>query len=958
MAHANAWRSPFSILSGAGAAARRRDIDIDADVTNDAVNRYPSSSSSSSSPALPPRDAFPPPVVRDDGVDDDVGGGGGIGEREDAEYDDYDYDEYDDKWLPHELMPHDPHDYDQDDANRPSDSACGEEEEEEEYDDDVDRVRPLRGGRHVITPRLLTRIRIRRRRRRRRPYEMAITGTTFNFANSIIGAGAMGLGGAFASSGGLISILALCGFAYLTKLSLDVIVDLSSDRHRFEANDVVGGGDESGRISNDDICMNDDGDDSSDVDGIARRDGRYVSTTPPEGGGDGISGNVEDGNDDERLLTNLNFPGEDGERCYAQEVEADSSPPMAREVEADSSPLMAREEEEEEVGKDENEIVGRNALHINTPTKGMGLYVDRPLESSSALQRPNDGMNDRYDSPTMDVTRPSPFSPLRVDYVGDANGPQRPCTYEELGREAYGSTGRLAVLISKSLYAGGCLVAYVVVVRDNFGPAIRRMTMGPTGPNPPGDDGGGLYDDDLLAFFVSAIFMLPLSCKRTMKPLAKFSFVSILSIVFLILAVVYLYFSCTNPEGGGVDEASFYENWIEVRSFSGLVESLGCFVFTFVCHHTVNLAYESLPPPVRNTKTWRRVSTNSIALALQASLAIGVFSYLTFGSTTPADVVSQSRVRLRIDFIATKSHLFSIHIQLMGYPADITLANIARLLLCLNMILTFPLPFLTCREMTILMLVDMHKFYHRSGLGRSSACRTMRKCAASALFSAWRCAICKGSPRRQIVDIQGDLDDPDAPGEFVQMKRRSFFERWRRKSDGIDDLGADGELWDDINGEGGLLTRALLGGDRETDFIASIGGQKGKEINPSPLSSRSGDASSSESTVSSTSFVPPPSWIIPNSDGRQLTFLCHAALTFAIWLIVTVLAIKSPSLIDVLDLVGAFTGTMLAFILPALFSFKLNGYSHTSLAILVIGGAVGLLGTSFSLVKFLRDTVD
>jgi hypothetical protein len=294
----------------------------------------------------------------------------------------------------------------------------------------------------------------------------------------------------------------------------------------------------------------------------------------------------------------------------------------------------------------------------------------------------------------------------------------------------------------------------------------------------------------------------------------------------------------------------------------------------------------------------------------------------------------------------------------MGYPADTTLANIARLLLCLNMIFTFPLPFLTCREMTILMLVDMHKFYHRSGLGRLQLCHLMRKCAASAVFSVWRCTFCRGRPRRLIVDIKGELDDPDAVGEFVQMKRRSFFERWRRKSSGIADLRADGEWWDDVNGESGPLTQALLGGDGETNAIASIGGQKGKEINPSPLSSRSGDASFSESTVSSTSFVPPPSWIIPDSDGRQLTFLWHAALTFAIWLIATVSAIKSPSLIDVLDLVGAFTGTMLAFILPALFSFKLNGYSRASLAILGIGGVVGLLGTSFSLVKLLRDTDD
>ena len=58
--------------------------------------------------------------------------------------------------------------------------------------------------------------------------QKSIIGTTFNFTNSIIGAGAMGLGGAFAASGGGVSVLMLIGFAYLTKQSLDLIVDLSS----------------------------------------------------------------------------------------------------------------------------------------------------------------------------------------------------------------------------------------------------------------------------------------------------------------------------------------------------------------------------------------------------------------------------------------------------------------------------------------------------------------------------------------------------------------------------------------------------------------------------------------------------------------------------------------------------------------------------------------------------------
>eukprot|EP00594_Rhizosolenia_setigera_P006986 CAMPEP_0178951890 /NCGR_PEP_ID=MMETSP0789-20121207/7485_1 /TAXON_ID=3005 /ORGANISM="Rhizosolenia setigera, Strain CCMP 1694" /LENGTH=211 /DNA_ID=CAMNT_0020632829 /DNA_START=520 /DNA_END=1155 /DNA_ORIENTATION=+ len=55
----------------------------------------------------------------------------------------------------------------------------------------------------------------------------SIIETIFNLTNSIIGAGAIGLGEAFANSGGIISVLLLIFFGCLAKLSADIIIDLS-----------------------------------------------------------------------------------------------------------------------------------------------------------------------------------------------------------------------------------------------------------------------------------------------------------------------------------------------------------------------------------------------------------------------------------------------------------------------------------------------------------------------------------------------------------------------------------------------------------------------------------------------------------------------------------------------------------------------------------------------------------
>ena len=287
--------------------------------------------------------------------------------------------------------------------------------------------------------------------------------------------------------------------------------------------------------------------------------------------------------------------------------------------------------------------------------------------------------------------------------------------------------------------------------------------------------------------------------------------------------------------------------------------------------------------------------------------------------------------------------------QLMGYPADLTLANIARLLLCVTMVLTFPLPFLTCREMSILICVDLHAYYYKNNLDRFNIFAPLFETTTAILSSIWAHIISKEKKTQQTPTLELDdaANNAKEDVDVVQMQRPSFFSRWKRLDFGADNIG-NNEEW-------GPITEALLAeGEQEKTIIHSIGGQQGKEINPSPLSSRSGSFGSSETTISSV-VVPTPSWLLKDDDGRQLTLLWHSALTFSLWFIVTICAIKSPSLGDVLDLVGAFTGTVMAFILPALFSFRLKGYSNISLAILVIGGVVGLLGTCFSIVKFSRD---
>jgi hypothetical protein len=90
-------------------------------------------------------------------------------------------------------------------------------------------------------------------------------------------------------------------------------------------------------------------------------------------------------------------------------------------------------------------------------------------------------------------------------------------------------------------------------------------------------------------------------------------------------------------------------------------------------------------------------------------------------------------------------------------------------------------------------------------------------------------------------------------------------------------------------------------------------------------------------------------------QGNQLRLVYHVLLTVALWMLLVSLAISAPSLGDVLDLVGCASGTLIAFVLPGLFSLQIKGYSTEGALLLGIGGVVGTIGTICSLWHLLED---
>jgi len=246
-------------------------------------------------------------------------------------------------------------------------------------------------------------------------------------------------------------------------------------------------------------------------------------------------------------------------------------------------------------------------------------------------------------------------------------------SFENLGAAAYGNWGRRAVVTAKGLFIFGCLVIYNVIFKDNFAPAAYHLLYSARPPD--GILAAFLRSSSLTTAILSTSILLPLCLLRSVQPLARFSVLKLCIFLYLVGLVICLYIKSFAGWNITLDAQSFKKNWLAVHP-RGLVASLGTYLFSFTAQHAVHIIYQSLAPEVRNLSQWRKVSTWSTVAATVVSLVFGLFAYMTFWETSDSNMFSLYRPSPAID--------------------------IARILLSLSSLLTFPLPFFSLRELLIL----------------------------------------------------------------------------------------------------------------------------------------------------------------------------------------------------------------------------------------------------------------
>jgi sodium-coupled neutral amino acid transporter 11 len=248
--------------------------------------------------------------------------------------------------------------------------------------------------------------------------------------------------------------------------------------------------------------------------------------------------------------------------------------------------------------------------------------------------------------------------------LGNAHGLS---SYLELSARAFGPTGYNVCAFFQATFAFGAMLTYLVIFADTVPAVLRDAAPAWCAANP------GLVDRRAILALVGALLLLPLSLIRAFGLLARLGLLKLFATLFL--AGTVCFYATALP----VVSAKSAE-WKYREVHSTFFPALGTIAFAFVCHHQTFLVQGSL----RNATPRRFAITVALAIfgSFALSLSVAVAGYLTFFEATAGDLfVNYERV-----FVASSA-----------FPQPGLLLT-ARLLLALNMLITFPGELLVARQ--------------------------------------------------------------------------------------------------------------------------------------------------------------------------------------------------------------------------------------------------------------------
>lgn len=227
-------------------------------------------------------------------------------------------------------------------------------------------------------------------------------------------------------------------------------------------------------------------------------------------------------------------------------------------------------------------------------------------------------------------------------------------TYQELVYTVLGKTGFLWLSLVQFLYPFICLISYNIIIGDTITKVLHRLW--PTIPY--------LFQNRYVIIFLCSCFVtLPLSLYRNIAKLSQISLAGLILVVTTVLILIKR----------GYDTVPYIPS--DTRDLrlvnTNISESIGVMAFAFMCQHNSFLIFHSMND--KSLIQWRKVTLITTAVAFLFAVIYALTGYIVFGQHTEGDLLE-------------------------NYCHWDTLINIARLIYAVNIMLTFPLECLVCRQ--------------------------------------------------------------------------------------------------------------------------------------------------------------------------------------------------------------------------------------------------------------------
>ncbi|XP_077515384.1 putative sodium-coupled neutral amino acid transporter 11 isoform X2 [Amblyomma americanum] len=228
-------------------------------------------------------------------------------------------------------------------------------------------------------------------------------------------------------------------------------------------------------------------------------------------------------------------------------------------------------------------------------------------------------------------------------------------TYQDLVQAAFGLPGFYALTFMQFIYPFIAMISYNVIIGDTVTKVfVRIFNVAPDSI---------LGNRHFIVIMASLLVTLPLSLHRNISKLNKVSLMSLLIILAILGFVIVRMGTFVNIVPSPPGSYVFADR--------GITKAIGVIAFAYMCHHNSFLLFAALKDPTQ--RRWNKVTHISLALSCVLIVLFGIGGYVSFN-------------------IYSQGDLFE------NYCKDDDIANAARLLFTLTIMLTYPIECFVTRE--------------------------------------------------------------------------------------------------------------------------------------------------------------------------------------------------------------------------------------------------------------------